>query len=82
RGIDVGAKQEIYKLMRDLSVEGKAIIMISSEMPELLGMSDRIVVLHGGRAVATLDKDEFDQATILRHASGMDVAPLTETEAS
>ena len=82
RGIDVGAKQEIYKLMRDLSVEGKAIIMISSEMPELLGMSDRIVVLHGGRAVATLEKDKFDQATILRHASGMDGAPQTKAEAS
>jgi len=82
RGIDVGAKQEIYRLMRDLSAEGKAIIMISSEMPELLGMSDRIVVLHGGRAVATLEKDEFDQATILRHASGMDVAPQTQAGAS
>ena len=82
RGVDVGAKHEIYKLMRALSDEGKAIVMISSEMPELMGMSDRIVVLHEGRAVATLEKDEFDQATILRYASGMGAETETQIEAS
>ena len=49
RGIDVGAKNEIYKLMNQLAAEGKAIIMISSEMPELLGMADRVMVMCGSR---------------------------------
>ena len=49
RGIDVGAKYEIYLLMNELAAQGKAIIMISSEMPEVLGMADRILVLHDGR---------------------------------
>ena len=70
RGIDVGAKQEIYRLMRELSEAGKAIIMISSEMPELMGMSDRIVVISDGRSVAELSREEFDQARILHLASG------------
>ena len=48
RGIDVGAKYEIYLLMNELAAEGKAIIMISSELPEILGMSDRIIVMHEG----------------------------------
>jgi ribose transport system ATP-binding protein len=69
RGIDVGAKQEIYQLMCTLVQEGKAIIMISSEMEELLGMSDRILVLSGGRITAELSKDEFDQTRILEFAS-------------
>ncbi len=75
RGIDVGAKQEIYALMRRLSDRGAAIIMISSEMPELLGMSDRILVLAQGRVAGELSKDRFDQERILRLASG-----LTTTE--
>ena len=49
RGIDVGAKHEIYQLMNDLTAQGKSIIMISSELPEVLGMSDRILVMHEGR---------------------------------
>jgi len=49
RGIDVGAKYEIYLLINQLAAQGKAVIMISSELPELLGMSDRIIVMHGGR---------------------------------
>lgn len=69
RGIDVGAKQEIYQLMCTLVEEGKAIIMISSEMEELLGMSDRILVLSGGRITAELSRDEFDQTRILEFAS-------------
>ncbi|MCP4508557.1 MAG: sugar ABC transporter ATP-binding protein, partial [Fuerstiella sp.] len=49
RGIDVGAKHEIYQLMNDLTGQGKSIIMISSELPEVIGMSDRILVMHEGR---------------------------------
>ena len=72
RGIDVGAKQEIYALMRRLSDRGAAIIMISSEMPELLGMSDRILVLAQGRLAGELAKHDFDQERILRLASGLE----------
>jgi len=72
RGIDVGAKQEIYALMRRLSDRGAAIIMISSEMPELLGMSDRILVIAQGRVAGELAKAEFDQERVLRLASGLE----------
>ena len=65
RGIDVGAKQEIYKLMNDLAAQGKAIVMISSEMPELIGMSDRILVLCEGEIVKELQPEEFSQEIIL-----------------
>lgn len=70
RGIDVGAKQEIYQLMRELSAQGIAIIMISSEMDELLGMSDRVVVMCEGCVAGMLEKEEFDQERILDMASG------------
>lgn len=69
RGIDVGAKQEIYALMRAITAQGKSIIMISSEMPELIGMSDRIIVMGGGRIVGELNKEEFSQEAILERAS-------------
>lgn len=70
RGIDVGAKYEIYKLMNDLvEKEGKAILMISSEMEELMGMSDRIVVLAEGNQTGELAKDEFSQERIMAFAS-------------
>ena len=70
RGIDVGARYEIYKLMNDLCAQKKAIIMISSDMEELLGMSDRIIVLCEGRQTGLLQKNEFSQETILKLASG------------
>ena len=70
RGIDVGAKQEIYMLMNQLAKEGMAIIMISSEMPELLGMSDRILVMHEGEVTGELSKEEATQTKILELASG------------
>jgi rhamnose transport system ATP-binding protein len=59
RGIDVGAKAEIHLLMRKLAGEGMAILMISSELPEVLGMSDRVLVMSGGRITAHLDRDEI-----------------------
>jgi ribose transport system ATP-binding protein len=70
RGIDVGAKVEIYRLMGDLAQQGVAILMISSELPEILGLSDRILVLHQGRLVADIAREEADQETILRYATG------------
>jgi|LSQX01.2.fsa_nt_gb ribose transport system ATP-binding protein len=71
RGIDVGAKQEIYTLMKELANTGKGIIMVTSEMEELLGMSDRIIVLHEGSKVGVVDdKALFEQEIIMEMASG------------
>lgn len=69
RGIDVGAREEIYHLMRNLSNQGKALIMVSSDMEELLGMSDRIMVMAEGRLVGELAKSEFSQQRVLELAS-------------
>ena len=69
RGIDVGAKSEIYTIMLDLVKAGKSIIMISSEMPELLGMADRVMVMCGGRVTGFLEKDQFDQVEVMRLAT-------------
>ncbi|GAB3998916.1 sugar ABC transporter ATP-binding protein [Spirosoma daeguense] len=68
RGIDIGAKAEIYKLINQLKEKGIAVILISSELPELLGMSDRILVLAKGKLTATLSADEATQETIMRYA--------------
>ena len=69
RGIDVGAKSEIYKLLTDLAEQGKSIIMISSELPEILRMSDRVVVMCEGRITGTLDISEADQEKIMKYAT-------------
>jgi ribose transport system ATP-binding protein len=68
RGIDVGAKSEIYKLMNTLVHEGKSIIMISSELSEILRMSDRIIVISSGQHTATLPIEEADQHVVMKHA--------------
>jgi ribose transport system ATP-binding protein len=70
RGIDVGAKQEIYHLMCELADHGNAILMISSDMEELLGMSDRIIVLSEGKLAGEVQKEQFSQDYILDLASG------------
>ena len=69
RGIDVGAKSEIYRLINHLTAQGIAVIMVSSEMPEVCGMSDRILVFSEGALKATFDRDEVTQETIMRYAS-------------
>jgi inositol transport system ATP-binding protein len=69
RGIDVGAKAEIHKLITRLAGDGVAVIMISSEMPEVLGMSDRIMVMHEGRVTGFLDRKEADQVKIMELAA-------------
>lgn len=69
RGIDIGAKYEIYKLMNEMVESGKTIFLISSEMEELMGMSDRIIVLSEGRITGELGKSEFKQETIMAFAS-------------
>lgn len=70
RGIDVGAKQEIYEHISDLASQGKGILLISSDMQELLGMSDRIVVMHEGKITGELSREEATQDKVLRLASG------------
>ena len=69
RGIDVGAKYEIYMIMHKLVEQGKSIIMISSEMPELLGMSDRIMVMCEGRVTGFLDSGEADSVQVMNYAT-------------
>jgi inositol transport system ATP-binding protein len=70
RGIDVGAKAEIHRLISKLAGEGLAVLMISSEMPEILGMSDRVMVMHDGHVTGFLDRSEADQVKIMHLASG------------
>ena len=70
QGIDVGAKSEVHALMTELASQGVAILMISSELPEILGMSDRVAVMHGGSIVGTLDRAEATQEKILALALG------------
>lgn len=71
RGIDIGARYEIYLLMNELAEQGKAILMVSSDMEELLGMSERIIVLHEGQTTGELTKEEFSQERVLAYASGV-----------
>ncbi len=69
-GVDVGAKAEIYELVRALARDGLAILLISSELPEVLDLSDRIVVMRAGRVAATLDRAAADERTVMMHATG------------
>jgi rhamnose transport system ATP-binding protein len=74
QGIDVGAKAEIHRLMGELAARGLAILMISSELPEILGMSDRIAVMHAGRIAGTLERAEATQEKVLSLALGHEPA--------
>lgn len=69
RGIDVGAKSEIHSLITQLAGEGKAIIVISSEMPEVLGVSDRVLVMHEGKMTAIVDRSEATQELVMKYAT-------------
>lgn len=71
RGIDIGAKFEIYKLMTDIVKEQKAVIMVSSELPELIGMCDRIYIMCQGRITGCIGPKDFSQETIMRYATGV-----------
>jgi ribose transport system ATP-binding protein len=70
RGIDIGAKSEIYKLMRGLADSGVAVLMISSDMEEVIGVSDRVAVMHEGAISGVLERDAFSEENILRLAVG------------
>ena len=69
RGIDVGAKYEIYQLILDLASKGKTVLMVSSEMPELLGVCDRILVMSGGRLAGEVDAKTATQEKIMQLAA-------------
>jgi ribose transport system ATP-binding protein len=69
RGIDIGAKQEIYRLMEELAGRGVAILFVSSEMEEVLRMSDRTLVMHEGRITGELRRDELSEEAIMRLAT-------------
>ncbi|MGO1162997.1 sugar ABC transporter ATP-binding protein [Brucella pseudogrignonensis] len=71
RGVDVGAKFEIYRIIRELAAHGAAILMVSSELPEVLGLSDRVVVMHSKHVAATLDADGLTPETVMSYAAGM-----------
>ena len=75
RGIDVGAKQEIYILMEKLASEGMAILFVSSEMEEIIGMSDRVIVMHEGQITGELDRKELSEESIMNLATGGDLEP-------
>jgi ribose transport system ATP-binding protein len=76
RGIDVGAKVEVYNVMNRLVQEGKCIIMVSSELPEVLGMADRVIVMREGRVMAQIDRGNthFNQLDIMKAAWGGEIA--------
>ncbi len=73
RGIDVGARREIYEIINSLVAEGKTVIVVSSDMEEILGISDRILVMHEGRITGEVFKEEFSQSRITKHAVGEEV---------
>ena len=70
RGVDIGAKKEIYSIINQLAKKGVAIIMVSSELPEVLGMSDRIMVVREGLVRGIIGQDEADQEKIMTLATG------------
>jgi putative xylitol transport system ATP-binding protein len=69
RGIDVGAKREMYQFMSEFARDGRAVVMVSSEIPEVLGMSDRVVVFRRGRIAGELSGEELDQTNLAKLAS-------------
>jgi methyl-galactoside transport system ATP-binding protein/inositol transport system ATP-binding protein len=80
RGIDVGAKSEIHEQLSELAAEGKGIIVISSEMPEVMGVSDRIIVMHEGEMTGIIDRPDFSQELLMKYATGGSVVEELEKE--
>jgi rhamnose transport system ATP-binding protein len=70
RGIDVGTKAEVHRILDSLVAEGMAVLMISSELPEVLAMADRVIVLREGRITAELSRDQADEDSVMRAATG------------
>jgi rhamnose transport system ATP-binding protein len=72
RGIDIGTKAEVHRIVSRLAGQGMAIVLISSELPEVLAMADRVLVMHEGRVSGTFGRDEADQETIMHAATGQE----------
>jgi ABC-type sugar transport system ATPase subunit len=77
RGVDIATKVEIYRTLDELAAAGQAILLISSEMPEVLGLCDRLIVMRNGRIATILNRAEFDMETVFAHAAGIDTASST-----
>ena len=71
KGIDIGSKAAVHEFMAELASQGLAVIMVSSEIPEILGMSDRVIVMREGRMVAELEKGDLNPETLVRYAAGI-----------
>ena len=71
KGIDIGSKAAVHEFMAELASQGLAVIMVSSEIPEILGMSDRVIVMREGRMVAELEKEDLNPETLVRYAAGI-----------
>jgi rhamnose transport system ATP-binding protein len=82
RGIDVATKAEVHRLLSDLAGEGVAILMISSELPEVLGMADRVLVMHEGRLSAELPRDQATEERVMLAATGSLVGSANRTTAA
>jgi rhamnose transport system ATP-binding protein len=80
RGIDVGTKAEVHRLLSELAAKGIAVLMISSDLPEVLGMADRILVMHEGRLAAELSRDEASEERVMAAATGRSVSDRTTTD--
>ena len=70
RGIDIGTKAEVHRLLSQLAGDGVAVLMVSSELPEVLGMADRVLVMHEGRLVADIARDRADEESVMLAATG------------
>ncbi|MEA4906489.1 MAG: D-xylose ABC transporter ATP-binding protein, partial [Anaerolineaceae bacterium] len=71
RGVDIGARAEIYHKLREFSAAGTGVVMVSSDLPELIGMCDRIIVMHQGRITGELQREAFSEERILAYAAGV-----------
>jgi ribose transport system ATP-binding protein len=71
RGVDIGAKHEIYRIINEQARSGVAVLVVSSDLPEALGISDRVLVVRGGRIVAELDRSEATEEAVMLHATGV-----------
>ncbi|MEU2724734.1 sugar ABC transporter ATP-binding protein [Streptomyces smyrnaeus] len=80
RGIDVGTKAEVHRLLTSLAAEGLAILMVSSDLPEVLGMADRVLVMHEGRLVSEIPRDRADEETVMAAATGRAHQPAAPAE--
>ena len=74
RGIDVGTKAEVHRLLSELAADGVAVLMVSSELPEVLGMADRVLVMHEGRLVADIPRGRADEESVMFAATGQAAA--------